>query len=153
MATENAYQPPASDFANRWEGVIRPYTKEEVERLRGSVQIVHTLGDRGSKRLWELMNSEPFVPALGALTGGQAVQSIKAGLKAIYCSGWQVNQIPLPPFLLPDCYSTLCLVFSLFVNVNCSTPSFMPSSTTSNQPVACTAHCCCLKYQKLNHNH
>jgi isocitrate lyase len=120
MATENAYQPPASDFANRWEGVIRPYTKEEVERLRGSVQIAHTLGDRGSKRLWELMNSEPFVPALGALTGGQAVQSIKAGLKAIYCSGWQVSRNPINLALVlsqMDIQFVCCLIHWLDLNV------------------------------------
>jgi isocitrate lyase len=91
MADKTPYQPPASEFANRWEGVLRPYSKEEVDRLRGSVQVAQTLADRGSKRLWQLMNEEPFVPALGALTGGQAVQQVKAGLKAIYCSGWQVN--------------------------------------------------------------
>lgn len=91
MADKTAYQPPASEFANRWEGTMRPYSKEEVERLRGSIQIAQTLADRGAKRLWQLMNEEPFVPALGALTGGQAVQQVKAGLKAIYCSGWQVH--------------------------------------------------------------
>eukprot|EP00884_Botryococcus_braunii_P015583 jgi/Botrbrau1/2708/Bobra.0203s0050.1 len=90
MAEKTGFQPPASEFANRWEGTVRPYSKEEVERLRGSIQIAYTLADHGSKRLWQLMNEEPFVPALGALTGGQAVQQIKAGLKAIYCSGWQV---------------------------------------------------------------
>lgn len=62
----------------------------DVEKLRGSVQVEHTLARRGAEKLWELMRDEPFVPALGALSGGQAVQSVKAGLKAIYCSGWQV---------------------------------------------------------------
>jgi isocitrate/methylisocitrate lyase len=74
----------------RWEGIERPYTVEDVERLRGSVQVEHTLARLGAERLWELLQSEPYVAALGALTGGQAVQMVKAGLKAIYLSGWQV---------------------------------------------------------------
>jgi isocitrate lyase len=74
----------------RWEGIERPYTEEEVERLRGSVQVEHTLARLGAERLWELLQEEPYVAALGALTGGQAVQMVKAGLKAIYLSGWQV---------------------------------------------------------------
>jgi isocitrate lyase len=74
----------------RWEGIERPYAEEEVERLRGSVQVEHTLARLGAERLWELLQEEPFVAALGALTGGQAVQMVKAGLKAIYLSGWQV---------------------------------------------------------------
>ena len=76
--------------ASRFEGIVRPYTKADVERLRGSVQIQHTLATLGANRLWELLHSEPFVPALGALTGNQAVQMVRAGLKAIYLSGWQV---------------------------------------------------------------
>ncbi|ALS21210.1 MULTISPECIES: isocitrate lyase [Paenibacillus] len=76
--------------SKRFEGVKRPYTAEDVIRLRGSVQIEHTLAARGAKKLWELVNTEDFVPALGALTGNQAVQQAKAGLKAIYLSGWQV---------------------------------------------------------------
>src|SRR5688500_13627866 len=74
----------------RWEGIERPYAEEEVERLRGSVQVEHTLARLGAERLWELLQEEPYVAALGALTGGQAVQMLKAGLKAIYLSGWQV---------------------------------------------------------------
>jgi isocitrate lyase len=74
----------------RWEGIERPYAEEEVERLRGSVQVEHTLARLGAERLWELLQEEPYVAALGALTGGQAVQMVKAGLKAIYLSGWQV---------------------------------------------------------------
>lgn len=74
----------------RWTGVIRPYTAEAVVRLRGSFSREHTLARVGSKRLWELLSSEEYVEALGALTGGQAVQMVKAGLKAIYLSGWQV---------------------------------------------------------------
>ena len=74
----------------RWEGITRPYTAEEVARLRGSVRIEHTLARMGAERLWELMHERPFVRSLGALTGNQAVQQVKAGLEAIYLSGWQV---------------------------------------------------------------
>ncbi len=76
--------------ASRFEGIVRPYSKADVERLRGSVHVEHTLATLGANRLWELLHSEPFVPALGALTGNQAVQMVRAGLKAIYLSGWQV---------------------------------------------------------------
>src|SRR5919198_3279689 len=74
----------------RWLGIERPYTREDVERLRGTVQVEHTLARLGAERLWELLQSEEYVPTLGALTGGQVVQMVKAGLKAIYLSGWQV---------------------------------------------------------------
>jgi isocitrate lyase len=74
----------------RWQGVTRPYSAEDVLRLRGSVVIEHTLARLGAERLWKLLHAEPFVPTLGALTGNQAVQQVKAGLKAIYLSGWQV---------------------------------------------------------------
>ena len=74
----------------RWKGVTRPYSAEDVVRLRGSVMIEHTLARRGAAKLWDLVNTEDFVPCLGALTGGQAVQQAKAGIKAIYLSGWQV---------------------------------------------------------------
>ena len=74
----------------RWQGVTRPYSAEDVVRLRGSVQIEHTLARMGAERLWEMLHTEPFINALGALTGNQAVQQVKAGLKAIYLSGWQV---------------------------------------------------------------
>jgi isocitrate lyase len=74
----------------RWEGVKRPYSAEDVVRLRGSVQIDHTLARRGAEKLWDLLKTEPFVNTLGALTGNQAMQQVKAGLKAIYLSGWQV---------------------------------------------------------------
>ena len=76
--------------ADRWDGIERPYTKEDVERLRGSVVVEHTLARLGAERLWSLLQTEPFVPALGALSGNQAVQMVKAGLPAIYVSGWQV---------------------------------------------------------------
>src|SRR5512145_849861 len=74
----------------RWKGIKRGYTAEDVVRLRGSVQVEHTLAKRGAEKLWRLMNDEPFVNALGALTGNQAMQQVKAGLKSIYLSGWQV---------------------------------------------------------------
>jgi malate synthase A len=76
--------------ARRWEGILRRYGKADVEKLRGSVKIEHTLAQLGADRLWELLHSEPYVNALGALTGNQAVQMVKAGLKAVYLSGWQV---------------------------------------------------------------
>ena len=74
----------------RWKGIERPYTAEDVLRLRGSIQIEHTLARLGAERLWDLLQTEPYVNALGALTGNQAVQQVQAGLKAIYVSGWQV---------------------------------------------------------------
>ncbi len=74
----------------RWAGVTRPYTAEDVLRLRGSIQIEYTLARMGAARLWTLLHTEPYVAALGALTGNQAMQQVKAGLKAIYLSGWQV---------------------------------------------------------------
>jgi len=74
----------------RWLGVKRSYTAADVVRLRGTVQERHTLAERGAQRLWELLHSEDYVNALGALTGGQAVQQVRAGLKAVYLSGWQV---------------------------------------------------------------
>ncbi|MDW8283933.1 MAG: isocitrate lyase, partial [Myxococcales bacterium] len=74
----------------RWRGIHRPYTAQDVVRLRGTVQIEHTLARMGAERLWRLLHEEPFVPALGALSGCQALQQVKAGLKAIYLSGWQV---------------------------------------------------------------
>ena len=74
----------------RWKGVQRTYSFADVKRLQGSVVIEHTLARRGAEKLWQLLQSEPFVPALGALTGNQAVQQVRAGLKAIYVSGWQV---------------------------------------------------------------
>jgi isocitrate lyase len=74
----------------RWKGITRPYTADDVVHLRGSVRIEHTLARLGAERLWELLHTESYVPALGALTGNQAVQQVAAGLKAIYLSGWQV---------------------------------------------------------------
>ena len=74
----------------RWEGVVRPYTPENVLRLRGTMRIEHTLAKYGATRLWRLLREEPYVAALGAVTGNQAVQQVRAGLQAIYMSGWQV---------------------------------------------------------------
>ncbi|WP_342599731.1 isocitrate lyase [Psychrobacillus sp. FSL H8-0483] len=75
---------------SRWKGIERPYSPEEVIRLRGSLQIEHTLARKGAERLWSSLHKEDFIHALGALTGNQAVQQVKAGLQAIYLSGWQV---------------------------------------------------------------
>ncbi|MGD9844715.1 MAG: isocitrate lyase [Variibacter sp.] len=74
----------------RFDRIERPYTPEDVLRLRGSVAVRHTLAERGAVRLWELLHSEPYLPSLGAMTGNQAMQMVRAGLKAIYLSGWQV---------------------------------------------------------------
>lgn len=93
MATrEQQIQALTKDWAEnpRWKNVKRNYSAEDVVRLRGSINIEHTLAKRGAEKLWGLLHTEPFVNALGALTGNQAMQQVKAGLKAIYLSGWQV---------------------------------------------------------------
>jgi isocitrate lyase len=89
---EQQIQALANDWAEnpRWQGIKRNYKADDVVRLRGSLQIEHTLAQRGADKLWSLLHTEPFVNALGALTGNQAMQQVKAGLKAIYLSGWQV---------------------------------------------------------------
>lgn len=89
---EQQIQQLKKDWAEnaRWKDIKRNYTADDVVRLRGSVQVEHTLAKRGAEKLWNLVNHEPFVNALGALTGNQAMQQVKAGLKAIYLSGWQV---------------------------------------------------------------
>jgi isocitrate lyase len=74
----------------RWRGVKRGYTACDVVRLRGSVQVEHTLARRGAEKLWRMMHERAYVNSLGALTGNQAVQQVKAGVPAIYLSGWQV---------------------------------------------------------------
>ena len=74
----------------RWKGITRPYTWEEVERLRGSLHIEYTLARRGAETLWQMLQADSFVAALGAMTGNQAIQQVRAGLNAIYVSGWQV---------------------------------------------------------------
>ncbi len=76
--------------SERWAGIERPYSAEDVVRLRGSVRVEHTLARRGADRLWDLLHGDEYVAALGAMTGAQAVQMVKAGLNAIYLSGWQV---------------------------------------------------------------
>ena len=81
---------PDAPVSGRWQGIERPYTAEQVQRLRGPVHVEHTLARLGSERLWKLLCADEHVSALGALTGGQAVQMAKAGLDAIYLSGWQV---------------------------------------------------------------
>jgi isocitrate lyase len=75
---------------NRWDGILRTFSPEDVNRLRGTVRVEYSLARAGAEKLWQLLHSEAFVPALGALTGNQAVQMAAAGLKAIYLSGWQV---------------------------------------------------------------
>ena len=75
---------------DRWNGIERLYTDDDVQRLRGSIRVEHTLARLGAERLWQLLQDEDYVAALGAMTGGQAVQMVKAGLQAIYLSGWQV---------------------------------------------------------------
>jgi isocitrate lyase len=75
---------------DRWNGIVRDYTQADIDRLRGSIAIRHTLAELGAARLWHLLTTEDYVPALGALTGNQAMQMVKAGLQAIYLSGWQV---------------------------------------------------------------
>ncbi len=92
MTKDEQIQQMERDWAEnpRWKGVKRTYTAEDVLRLRGSVKIEHTIAKIGAERLWDLMQTENYVNALGAMTGGQAVQQIQAGLQAIYCSGWQV---------------------------------------------------------------
>ena len=79
-----------TDLPNRWDGIVRPYSRDDVLRLRGSIRIEHTLARLGAARLWKLLHTRSYVHALGALTGNQAVQQVRAGLEAIYLSGWQV---------------------------------------------------------------
>lgn len=76
--------------SHRWEGIVRSHTEEDILRLRGSLKIEYTLATRGAERLWELLHTEDYVHSLGAMSGNQAMQQVRAGLKAIYCSGWQV---------------------------------------------------------------
>ncbi|MEK3893946.1 isocitrate lyase [Bacillus sp. FSL W7-1354] len=78
------------EHEERWKGITRPYQAADVIRLRGTLEIEYTIARRGAEKLWKLLHTEDFVPALGALTGNQAMQQVKAGLKAIYLSGWQV---------------------------------------------------------------
>src|SRR5579885_2740686 len=84
------HKPEDWNINPRWEGITRPYSAADVERLRGSIHVEHTLARLGAERLWDLLHSQHYVAALGAMTGNQAVQQVKAGLNAIYVSGWQV---------------------------------------------------------------
>ena len=92
MKTHNQTTTLKNNWATdkRWQGIERGYTAEDVVRLRGSVEIKYTLAEIGAQRLWDLLHTEHYVAALGAMTGCQAVQQVQAGLKAIYLSGWQV---------------------------------------------------------------
>jgi isocitrate lyase len=95
MNNETVIQLEAEELAKewqspRWDGIRRDYSAQDVIRLRGSLKIEYTLAARGADRLWTLMRELPYVQSLGAVTGNQAVQQVKAGLKAIYLSGWQV---------------------------------------------------------------
>ncbi|HEY0095667.1 MAG TPA: isocitrate lyase/phosphoenolpyruvate mutase family protein, partial [Archangium sp.] len=90
VTTTNDASPHAKLHSQRFEGITRNYSQADVEKLRGSIRISYTLAEMGSKRLWELLNTKDYVHALGALTGNQAVQMVRAGLEAIYLSGWQV---------------------------------------------------------------
>ncbi|MEZ4407034.1 MAG: isocitrate lyase [Polyangiales bacterium] len=91
MATDKNVQGYVTDAPEgRYDGIERPYSVADVQKLRGSIRIEHTLAQLGSRRLWKLLHEEPYVNSLGALTGNQAVQQVRAGLQAIYLSGWQV---------------------------------------------------------------
>src|SRR6185436_10877211 len=92
MNTNNKINELITDWTTnpRWEGIERPYTAEQVLKLSGSIKIEYSIAQRGASRLWDLLHTEEYVAALGALTGNQAVQQVQAGLKAIYLSGWQV---------------------------------------------------------------
>ncbi|MCC6621101.1 MAG: isocitrate lyase [Deltaproteobacteria bacterium] len=92
MSTESTpkNETPSDRWTRRFEGIVRPYSQADVKRLRGSVTVKHTIAEEGARRLWDLMHELPYVNALGALTGNMAVQQVRAGLQAIYLSGWQV---------------------------------------------------------------
>ena len=83
-------QPKETNKTDRWRGIDRPYAQADVDRLKGTVHIEYSLARAGADEFWRLLHSESYVPALGALTGNQAVEMAQAGLKAIYVSGWQV---------------------------------------------------------------
>jgi isocitrate lyase len=88
--TDEQEQVEAPGWDDRWDGIERPYSRKDVQALRGSLTIEHTLADRGSRRLWEQLRTDRYVASLGALTGNQAMQQVRAGLQAVYVSGWQV---------------------------------------------------------------
>ena len=101
--------------SSRWDGVVRPYSQEDVKRLSGTANIKYTLAEDGSNKLWDKLNNLPYVSALGALTGNQALQQAKAGLDAVYLSGWQVaadanssdEMYPISRCTTPRVYQTL----------------------------------------------
>jgi isocitrate lyase len=86
----NGFEQLTSSPPGRFAAIERPYLPQDVLRLRRSLPVRHTLAERGANRLWELLRSEPYIACLGAMTGNQAMQMVRAGLKAIYLSGWQV---------------------------------------------------------------
>src|SRR5256885_11794912 len=90
MATETVELEQEWRTSERWAGILRPYGAADVERVRGSIRIRPPLAELGAERLWELLRTEDYVAALGALTGNQAIQQVRSGLRAIYVSGWQV---------------------------------------------------------------
>src|SRR6201992_2973172 len=96
MSLQRSTLPTAEELRNtwrdspRWRGIQRPYSAEDVVRLRGTIAIEHSIARLTSEKLWRYVNEKPFVNSLGALTGNQAMQQVKAGLDAIYLSGWQV---------------------------------------------------------------
>jgi isocitrate lyase len=90
LPIEEITESVATPTDDRWSGTTRPYSQADVERLRPSIQVEHTLASVGARRLWSLLTTRDYVPALGALSGSQAVQMVRAGLEAIYVSGWQV---------------------------------------------------------------
>ena len=90
ISTEAAALQQRWDTEERWRGIVRPYTAEEVVRLRGRIRETHGFAAEAATKLWDLLTTEDYVPALGCLTGNQAVECVKAGLRAIYLSGWQV---------------------------------------------------------------
>jgi isocitrate lyase len=102
------------DTDSRWQGIRRDYTAEDVVRLRGSVQVEETLARHGAERLWSLLTSKDYVHTFGALTGTQAVQMVKAGLDAIYLSGWPPMRISRPrPIPISHCIRrTACRTWS-----------------------------------------
>ncbi len=77
-------------MTDRWQGIQRPYSPADAARLRGSVRIEYSLARMGAEKFWRQLHSEPLIAGLGCMSGNQAIQTVQAGLKAIYCSGWQV---------------------------------------------------------------
>jgi isocitrate lyase len=117
----------------RWRGVTRGYKAEDVVRLRGTVHVEHSLARHGAEKLWRHMSAMPFVNALGALTGNQAMQQVRAGLKAIYLSGWQVaGDANLAGEMYPD-QSLVGSTAPCCVPISCTTPRAMTPSIGCNR--------------------